>query len=114
MQVWLSEKDLDAKKGDRSLQYDAGQCLMCGCCLEICPNYTPESTFSGAASMIHAFKILEQNKEDIHLQKLKENYEKYFFAGCSQSLSCVKICPLGLPLDRIQSRANHHLRETKK
>ena len=86
---------------------------MCGCCLEICPNYTPESTFSGAASMIHAFKILEQNKEDIHLQKLKENYEKYFFAGCSQSLSCVKICPLGLPLDRIQSRANHHLRETK-
>lgn len=113
MQVWLSEKDRDAKKGDRSLQYDAGQCLMCGCCLEICPNYTPESTFSGAASMIHAFKILEQNKEDIHLQKLKENYEKYFFAGCSQSLSCVKICPLGLPLDRIQSRANHHLRETK-
>ena len=46
--------------------------------------------------------------------RLKENYEKYFFAGCSQSLSCVKICPLGLPLDRIQSRANHHLRETKK
>lgn len=114
MQVWLSEKDRDWKKGDRSLQYDAGQCLMCGCCLEICPNYTPESTFSGAASMIHTFKILEQNKEDIHLQKLKENYEKYFFAGCSQSLSCVKICPLGLPLDRIQSRANHHLRETKK
>ncbi len=38
MQVWLSEKDRDWKKGDRSLQYDAGQCLMCGCCLEICPN----------------------------------------------------------------------------
>ena len=78
------------------------------------PSEKGARTFSGAASMIHAFKILEQNKTDIHLQKLKENYEKYFFAGCSQSLSCVKICPLGLPLDRIQSRANHHLRETKK
>lgn len=88
MQVWLSEKDRDAKKGDRSLQYDAGQCLMCGCCLEICPNYTPESTFSGAASMIHAFKILEQNKEDIHLQKLKENYEKYFLQGAAN------LCPV--------------------
>lgn len=88
MQIWLSEKDRDAKKGDRSLQYDAGQCLMCGCCLEICPNYTPESTFSGAASMIHAFKILEQNKTDIHLQKLKETMKNTFLQGAAN------LCPV--------------------
>lgn len=93
MQVWLSEKDRDAKKGDRSLQYDAGQCLMCGCCLEICPNYTPESTFSGAASMIHAFKILEQNKTDIHLQKLKENYENTFCRVQPISVLCENLSP---------------------
>lgn len=93
MQVWLSEKDRDWKKGDRSLQYDAGQCLMCGCCLEICPNYTPESTFSGAASMIHAFKILEQNKEDIHLQKLKENYENTFCRVQPIPVLCENLSP---------------------
>lgn len=114
MKVWLSQNNNDWKNGDRALQYDAGQCLMCGCCLEICPNYTPKSAFSGAASMIHAFKVLEQNIADSHLQTIKENYGKYFFAGCSQSLSCMKVCPLGLPLDKIQSRANHHLRKKSK
>ena len=34
MKVWLSEKNWTDFSWDRTLQYKAGQCLQCGCCLD--------------------------------------------------------------------------------
>lgn len=109
MKLWLSEKDPDSQQWDHQLQYLAGQCMACGCCLEVCPNYLAGRTFGGAAAMIQAYKVMEQNRDDAHAAELKINYEEHFFNGCSQSLSCVKICPARLPLDVIQARANAHM-----
>ncbi len=111
MRLWLEEKDKDDTHWDRNLQYSAGQCMMCGLCLEICPNYQPNSPFGGAASMVHAFKMLEQNETGEHLDEIKKNYADHFLSYCSQSLSCQTICPAGLPLGELQSRANHRERK---
>lgn len=107
MRLWLSEKDKDDTYWDRSMQYSSGQCMMCGLCLEICPNYTPNSPFGGAASMVHTFKMLEQNKKGEHLEEIQKAYAEHFLGSCSQSLSCKTICPAGLPLSELQSRANY-------
>ncbi len=109
MKVWLSKKDSTDKSWDRNLQYQAGQCLACGCCLEVCPNYLAGKAFGGAAAMIQSYKVMEQNRDDGHRAELKEAYEEHFFNGCSQSLACVQACPVKLPLDEIQARANAHL-----
>ena len=109
MKVWLSKKDSTDKNWDRNLQYQAGQCLACGCCLEVCPNYLAGKTFGGAAAMIQSYKVMEQNRNDAHREELKDSYEEHFFNGCSQSLACVQACPAKLPLDEIQARANAHL-----
>ncbi len=109
MKVWLSKLNDTDRKWDRQLQYQAGQCLACGCCLEVCPNYLAGKTFGGAAAMIQSYKVMEQNRDDAHRAELKEAYEEHFFSGCSQSLACVQACPVKLPLDEIQARANAHL-----
>ena len=109
MQVWLTRKQNGEKNQARELQYQAGQCLACGCCLEVCPNYLAGNAFGGAAAMIQAYKAMEQNQDDAHKAELKKQYEEHFFNGCSQSLSCANVCPARLPLEMIQARANAHL-----
>ena len=114
MHLWLEEKTENTSTWNRQLQYEAGQCLECGCCLEICPNFYPGSDFAGNAAMVQAYKVLEQNADDEHKQTMLQHYRQYFFAGCSQSLSCKTVCPLGLPIEEMQSRANQLLLQKKR
>ena len=106
MKLWMTEKSCTDFSFDYEMQYQAGQCLMCGCCLEVCPNFSPDEEFAGAAGMVQAYKILEQNVKDSHYDEMAAEYGKYFFKGCGQSFSCRDICPAKLPLDEIQVRAN--------
>ena len=50
MKIWMNEKNSSDYSWDYELQYKAGQCLQCGCCLEICPNFLTGKKFAGASS----------------------------------------------------------------
>ena len=108
MKIWMQAKDQSRYGQDHDLQYKAGQCLQCGCCLEICPNFLAGGTFGGAAAMAEAYRAIEQNAPDAHRAEMVAAYHTHFFSGCGQSLSCRDICPMKLPLDEIQARANGH------
>lgn len=105
MRLWTDEKRTTPGE-DRYSEYQSSRCLMCGCCLEVCPNYIWGEEFSGAAALVNAYKSLEQNEENPHLTEMKLSYLTHFFNGCSVSLSCKNVCPAGIPIDQIQSRAN--------
>ena len=36
-------------------RYQSARCLMCGCCLEVCPNFSSKGTFAGAVAAVNAF-----------------------------------------------------------
>ncbi len=108
MRIWMEKAEWTDYCWDRELQYQAGQCLQCGCCLEICPNFVAGGMFAGAAGMIAAYKATEQSEREEHRDEMMREYQKRFFRGCSQSLSCQSVCPMKLPLDVIQARANAH------
>lgn len=108
MKVWLDEKNSSKFNWDEQLQYQAGQCLQCGCCLEVCPNFLAGEDFAGAAAMAAVYKAVEQNTNDMHKNEMKEAYKKKFFNHCGQALSCKKVCPKNLALDEIQARMNHY------
>lgn len=86
--------------------YKSSKCLMCGCCLEICPNYICGSSFGGAVALTQSYKSLNQNSTDTHYKEIKRKYLKHFFNGCGVSLSCQDICPAEIPIDELQSRSN--------
>lgn len=108
MKIWTQEKNENLYGQDLDLQYQAGQCLQCGCCLEICPNFLAGEAFGGASAMVEAYKAIDQNEQDEHSREMITAYRKHFFSDCGQSLSCQKVCPMELPLDEIQARTNRH------
>lgn len=83
MQIWLDHKTDFEKDWDRQCQYEAGQCLACGCCLEICPNYRPGNSFGGAAAMVQAYKVIEQNQNNPHREIMLQQYEDHFFPAAA-------------------------------
>ncbi len=105
IRLWLEE---DACGGERTHEerYQAARCLMCGCCLEICPNFSPEGNFAGAAAAVAAFRILDQTPYTEHWEEIAARYKKLYFEGCGKSLACHDICPAGLPVEELIVRSN--------
>ena len=108
MKVWTQEREQSSYGQDYDLQYKAGQCLQCGCCLEVCPNFLAGDSFGGAASLTEVYKSIEQSEQGDHRVEMMEAYRNHFFSACGQALSCKRVCPMQLPLDEIQARTNGH------
>ena len=104
MRVW-TQGGRPAGNG-RGLPFGAGRCLQCGCCLEVCPNFLPDGAFGGAAALAECYKALAQGEDEEHRAELAHAYRSRFYSGCGQSLSCQGVCPIGLPVDELQVRAN--------
>lgn len=104
IQNWLEQNAVHEDKA-AELCYDASRCLQCGCCLEVCPNFTVDGGFYGAAAFVPASRILSQLKKD-NAQGLPENYRKYVYGGCGKSLSCHDICPAGIDVEQKLANSN--------
>lgn len=103
MSLWLDEEDAKVRNVD--LQYTSANCMTCGCCLEICPNYPGVGEFFGATGMNACFRIVDQLSGDARKKRLKE-FAKHGSSGCSKALSCETVCPAEIPLSVMISRLN--------
>jgi succinate dehydrogenase / fumarate reductase iron-sulfur subunit len=79
---------------------------MCGCCLEVCPEFNSDHIFAGAVGSVNAYRILSQEQDSEHKNSLAEKYKKIFYEGCGKSLSCQNICPAGIEVDELTARSN--------
>lgn len=105
MKLYL-ESESKINKNQHESEYQSSRCLMCGCCLEICPNFDISNTFSGALSMVNGFKLINQENENNHKNEMIQEYRKHYYNGCGKSLSCEDICPLNLPIEQLLSKSN--------
>lgn len=85
-------------------QYLAAKCLKCGLCLEICPNYVKGERFYGALFANDCYLIA--TRSDVYNKEIKADYDQHFASGCSQSLSCVDICPMKIPTMASMAKMN--------
>ena len=89
------EKYKGAAHSEYDHMYQAGKCLKCGLCLEVCPNFSDGRSFYGAAFANDCYLISTRSgTRDIALIKA---YQEHFERGCSKSLSCADICPMKIP-----------------
>ena len=95
MKLWLNSK---AKISQKRVffEYEVSQCLMCGCCLEVCPNYKKRDLFAGIPVAVNAAKYVGQEEDKEHSRIMKKAYQKKFYKGCVKSFACEKICPTGI------------------
>lgn len=104
-QQWLDDH---AKINPDNIQfeYEVSQCLMCGCCLESCPNYNGEDDFMGVILPVSSSKITSQETGKDKLDKHKRIYKKHFYNNCVKSLVCEDVCPMQIPTQRAISKMN--------
>lgn len=84
------------KDTDHEHQYLAAKCMKCGLCLEVCPNYVNGKTFFGAAFVNDCYLVSARNHEKS--KEIKKSYGEHFGSTCSKSLSCMTVCPVGIPI----------------
>ena len=104
MHIWLSGA-AEQNEGAAELVYEASRCLQCGCCLEVCPNFSPGETFAGMAAAVPLSRLLAENP-GAEKRELEEIYRRRVYAGCGKSLACRNICPAGIDIDRLLSNSN--------
>ena len=103
---WLESK-ANINKKTLALEYELSQCLMCGCCVEACPNYNGENQFQGAILTVSQAKITQQESDDERIKQQKRYYKKHFYNNCVKSLACRDVCPMEIPTQRAISVMNH-------
>ena len=86
-------------QSEADIRYSLSRCMACGCCMDACPNYGPQSDFVGAAPISQArlFNLHPTGKmsADTRLQALQQEGG---IGGCGLAQNCVKVCPKGIPL----------------
>jgi len=104
MKIYFEDKATVTEKRN-ALSYEASRCLQCGCCLEVCPNFSAENSFTGMAGAMPASRIInELNKKE--LKEVSKAYNRHVFEGCGKSLSCVDICPANIRIEDLLVNSN--------
>ncbi|MBP3870582.1 MAG: hypothetical protein J6E46_06375 [Faecalicoccus sp.] len=101
------DKDITLSDTTNETAQAASKCLLCGCCLEICPNYYAGGTFTGMAGFVPIARILN---EETNL-KLQKEYKKRVYEGCGKSLACRNICPAGIDIEHLLVKSNRMKRK---
>lgn len=76
-------------------QYSAAKCLKCGLCLEVCPNYVNGKNFYGAVFANDCY--LAASRGVSRSAEIGKIYREHFGSVCSKALSCMAVCPAGIP-----------------
>ena len=105
LNLWL-ESEAYMNPWTHEPRYQSARCLMCGCCLEVCPNFSANGTFAGTVAAVNAFRILNEEQEISHRNEVSTQYKENYFEGCGKSLACHNICPIGLPVEELLVRSN--------
>ncbi len=79
--------------------YIFSRCIMCGSCLEACPQYNSRSSYLGAHAIgqVYMFNLHPLGKIDAP-QRLESLIGVGGIADCANAANCEKVCPKDIPL----------------
>jgi succinate dehydrogenase iron-sulfur subunit len=81
------------------MRYALSRCMACGCCMEACPNYGPQSDFIGAAPISQARLMNTHPSGAMHKSdRLEALMGDGGIEGCGNAQNCVQVCPKEIPL----------------
>ena len=104
LRIWLrSDSSLPEKY--RDIAYEASECVQCGCCLEICPNFYAGGTFFGMATVPLTTRLLTETDKPLR-KEISAAYSRHVYGGCGKSLACKDICPRHIDTEKLLVNSN--------
>lgn len=92
---------------DQEWQYELSKCMVCGCCLDVCPNYGPQSEFVGAFALSAGARFNDHPTGAMHSAGRLDNLMgPGGLTECGNAQNCVKACPKGIPLTEAIAQLN--------
>lgn len=92
---------------EQEWQYELSKCMVCGCCMDVCPNYGPQSDFQGPFTFVH---MAWKNSHPSGGMHKEERLESFMGPGglsdCGNAQNCVKACPKGIPITTAIAQIN--------
>jgi succinate dehydrogenase / fumarate reductase iron-sulfur subunit len=80
-------------------RYALSRCMACGCCMDACPNYGPQSDFIGAAPINQARLFNLHPSGAMHCdERIEALMDDGGTSGCGNAQNCVQVCPKDIPL----------------
>lgn len=80
-------------------RYALSKCMTCGCCLDACPQYGPQSAFIGPAAVSQVRYFNMHPSGSMHADdRLSTIMGEGGVFDCSNAQNCVKACPKEIPL----------------
>ena len=104
LRLWLAQTS-DPSDKMQELAYESSECLQCGCCLEICPNFYAGGKFFGMSAVPVTTRLLAQMSK-AEYKEISRLYSKHIFSGCGKSLACRDICPKKIDTEKLLVNAN--------
>ncbi len=77
-------------------------CIMCGICYSDCEVSCQDDKFIGPASLVKAFKLINDPRDTIKHERLRIINEKGLWA-CAHSFKCVDLCPKNIDVPQLIS-----------
>jgi succinate dehydrogenase / fumarate reductase iron-sulfur subunit len=83
----------------QEVAYNLSLCMTCGCCLEVCPQINPKTSFIGPAaiSQVRLFNIHPTGR-NIAGERIESLMEPGGISDCGNAQNCVQVCPKDIPL----------------
>lgn len=86
-------------EAEQEKRYQLSKCMVCGCCMEACPQYNGRSDFIGPApiNQVALFNLDATgrlNKDE----RTRELMKPGGVQSCGNAQNCVKVCPKEIPL----------------
>lgn len=79
--------------------YSLSTCMTCGCCLEACPQVTPDNAFVGASAINQVRLFNTHPTGAMHQEvRLRALMGPGGIQDCGKSQNCVEVCPKSIPL----------------
>ena len=91
---------------DQQEAYHYSRCMTCGCCVEACPQYTPNNAFVGAAAIAQTILFnMHQTGKTLEDDRLEALMQPGGISDCGQAQNCERVCPKEIPLTTAIAKA---------
>lgn len=92
MNIWKKKNDSLVKHITSTDKL--GLCLMCGCCLEVCPSFINNNKFPGMSTMVALGDLVNEDNIELYKDTINNN----IIDECIKDMNCSKVCPIRLPI----------------
>jgi succinate dehydrogenase / fumarate reductase iron-sulfur subunit len=94
------EKERIQLPADRAKMAESIRCILCACCMGVCPVENANERFLGPAPLVQAFRRIFDSRDLEKAQRLEQVDYENGAPACENYFECTRACPKEIPVTK--------------